>query len=106
MATKNQVENFTALRTDGRGDRLIPGNLYYVQDIRQMVGNCIMWWAKNRQGYTCNLKEAGLYCGDDVETMRSTDVPWPQGWVEEHVVAHVRGDTQAFDRTHYKPGPR
>jgi hypothetical protein len=37
------------------------GQLYYVQDTRQMVGNCMLWWCPDRKGYTTQIDEAGLY---------------------------------------------
>jgi hypothetical protein len=36
----------------------MPNDLYYLQDTRQIVGNCALWWKLNGQGYTCNLDEA------------------------------------------------
>lgn len=33
-------------------------DLYYIQDTRQIVGNCALWWRKDGHGYTCNLDEA------------------------------------------------
>lgn len=35
--------------------------LYYIRDTRQTVGNCALWWAKERKGYTTQLEEAGEY---------------------------------------------
>ena len=57
--------------------------LFYVQDKRQHVGNCVLWWAKDRCGYTCHLDKAGLYTATECKGMRDTDVPWPRAMVEE-----------------------
>jgi len=72
----------------------VAGNeqLYYIQDSRQMVGNCILWWCPDSKGYTTQIDEAGLYTKKEVEGMRSTDVGWPKEFVDAHVSKHVRRD--------------
>jgi hypothetical protein len=95
-----------ASKTDGLGNDLIDAAEYYVQDARQLVGNCISWWAPKSDGYVCNLEIAGVYRGSHARLMRGTDVPWPVAYVRQNAVTHVRGDTHAFDRRSYKPGPR
>lgn len=69
--------------------------LYYVQDNRQVVGNCIMWWAKNRAGYTCELDKAQTFTEEEIQEFlpprgRGTDVPWPKEVVDASVVRHCR----------------
>lgn len=64
--------------------------LYYVQDTRQIVGNCVLWWCPDSNGYTTQLNEAGLYTRERVLRMRDTDRPWPKELVESCVVTHVR----------------
>jgi hypothetical protein len=93
-------------RTDGLGNALVADALYYVQDSRVFVGNCGSWWAPDCAGYCCSIDEAGTYSGKDVATMRGTDVPWPVGYVLQHIVRHVRVDGGAFSRKNYKPGSR
>ncbi len=39
--------------------------MFYVQDTRQFVGNCVMWWGKNCSGYVTRLNEAGKYPLDE-----------------------------------------
>ncbi|MCA9676773.1 MAG: hypothetical protein KC464_17195, partial [Myxococcales bacterium] len=41
-----------------------------VQDTRQVVGNCALWWAKDRAGYVCDLRDAGVYTGAEAAAMR------------------------------------
>jgi len=89
--------------TDGNGDPLRDGQLYYVQDTRTMVGNCISWWGPRTpsgggSGYVCNLDEAGKYTAEDVKKLRETDVPYPVEYVDARVVRHVRGDNRDFAR--------
>lgn len=86
--------------TDGTGADIVDAAFYYVQDARMSstVGNCGSWWAPKGAGYVCSIDEAGTYLGKDVRAMRDTDVPWPQDYVLERAVRHVRVDNQAFMR--------
>jgi len=63
--------------------------LFYVQDSRQVVGNCAAWWCPNSAGYTCDIAEAGLYTAKQTMSMRDTDIPWPKELVEKLVIGHV-----------------
>ncbi len=93
--------------TDGTGTPLVDTALYYVQDARQVVGNCGSWWAPNGNGYVCSIDEAGKYTGERVKSMRETDVPWPVEYVEARTVRHCRVDNQAFERhDDHKPIPK
>ena len=84
---------------DGTGAPLIDTELYYIQDTRQIIGNCGYWWRPNGDGYCCALSDMGKYPGHKVKHMsRETDVPWPCAYVEAHTVTHVRVDTPAFHR--------
>lgn len=54
-------------------------DLYYIQDTRTIVGNCVLWWRPNRLGYTTDLNEAGRYTQKEAlaqHRSRDTDVPW------------------------------
>lgn len=31
---------------------------YYIASPYNTVGNCVLWWAEDAKGYTCNLKAA------------------------------------------------
>lgn len=79
-------------KLDGLGNPLDPNALYYVQDSRQVVGNCALWWRAESAGYTCEIGEAGWYSGTEAASMRETDIPWPVGEVEKIVVRHVRAE--------------
>jgi len=78
-------------KLDGFGDPINPNHYYYIQDKRQHVGNCVMFWAHEGHGYTCEFEEAGLFLGEDsrVHSDRDTDVPWPVMAVRAARVAHV-----------------
>lgn len=65
---------------------------YYVQDKRNYVGNSVIWWALNGNGYTTNLDQAQKYTKKEVQTFingRETDVIWDSEHVESVVKRHV-----------------
>lgn len=66
--------------------------LYLIEDTRQRVGNCVLWWAKDAKGYTCNLDEAHRYTEAEVRERRwrSTDIPRPLSGIK--IVKHVRSE--------------
>lgn len=70
---------------------------YVVQDKRQIVGNCVLWWAKDAKGYTCNLDEAHHYTEAEIRERRwrSTDIVRPLSKLT--VIRHVRGDVRLPD---------
>ena len=54
-------------------------DMFYIQDTRQFVGNCPMWWGPNGSGYVTRLDEAGRYTEQEAvkqNRTRNTDVPW------------------------------
>lgn len=66
---------------------------FYILDTRSVVGNCALWWGKNRSGYVCDLSEAGRYTEAEaleIASVRGTDIPLPCSEVERCVVRHVR----------------
>jgi hypothetical protein len=63
--------------------------LYYVQDSRSYVGNSVLWWRPDGQGYTTHIDKAGKYTAAEVKGMRSTDVPWPVKEVDKVWSHHV-----------------
>lgn len=64
--------------------------LFYVQDTRQPVGDCALWWRPKGAGYTCELEDAGLYTAEEVGRLpRPTDVAWPREVVEAAARRHV-----------------
>lgn len=85
-------------KTDGTGAPIVDTDEYFVQDARQVVGNCGSWWAPKGAGYVCNIDDAGRYTGKAARDMRDDDVPWPVDYVLTRAVRHVRVDNQAFRR--------
>lgn len=73
---------------------------YYVQDARQIVGNCMVWYRKGGHGYCCDLDDAEVFDGDSDEFLAlirhngpaSLDpkyIPWPKGYIDASAVRHV-----------------
>jgi hypothetical protein len=95
------------MKLDGLGRPIVDDADYYVQDRRQFVGNCVLWWCANSAGYACALDEAGVYKGSDVRDMRDTDVPWPidvvlrntRQYVDHQKLDHERERADATRRT-------
>lgn len=63
--------------------------MFFMQDARQYVGNCVLWWRKGG-GYTTEIADAELFTAARCKGMRDTDVPWDRKLVESAVCAHVR----------------
>jgi len=60
-------------------------NQFYLQDSRGYVGNDVLWWAKNGNGYTTDLSKAHIYNKDEAvkqHESRYTDIPWPKDYID------------------------
>lgn len=71
---------------------------YYIQDTRQFVGNCIIFWTANKGGYTTKLAEAGKYSKEEAERItanRSSDKAWPCNHIDS--IAERTVDDQRKD---------
>lgn len=92
------------VKLDGLGEPIVDDVLYFIQDSRQVVGNCALWWRVDAGGYTCELREAGLYSGVEAKSMRTTDIAWPADAVRSIVVQHVRSEGLAKLREEKREG--
>lgn len=73
--------------------------LFYLQDKRQIVGNDMMWWAKNKRGYTSDISNAEVWTEDEAfrqHRSRETDIPWPKEYIDGKTRPAV--DFQYVDR--------
>lgn len=62
-----------------------PDDRYYLQDSRGYVGNDMLFWAKEGNGYTTDLSKAHIYTKDQAvaqHNMRHSDIPWPATYIE------------------------
>ena len=66
--------------------------VYYIQDTRQVVGNCLMFWREGNNGYTYNLDEAGMYTLEEAEKIcrnRASDRMLEKSYVDSLAERHV-----------------
>lgn len=68
---------------------MMDNELFYVQDTRQIIGNAVLWWAKDGHGYTCDITKAHVFTKLEAEK-RCTDfdgfrrhfLMWPKDYVD------------------------
>jgi hypothetical protein len=82
---RNTTECIGCCRPAGKEERPV---MYYIQDTRNYVGNCMLFWRKNHSGYTPNINEAGLYTEEQARRIcrnRSTDIAWKEDYIRAHL---------------------
>ncbi|UGQ44937.1 hypothetical protein [Massilia endophytica] len=60
-------------------------DLFYLQDSRSYVGNDMLFWAKDGNGYTTDISKAQVYSKADAvarHQIRETDIPWPKSYID------------------------
>lgn len=65
---------------------------FYVQDRRGYVGNSVLWWGLNGDGYTTNIDNAHKFTKNEVQSFiggRETDIIWESQHIESVVKRHV-----------------
>jgi hypothetical protein len=68
-----------------------PEKLYYIQDTRNFVGNSVLWWCPEGNGYTSDLGRAWKVSkakADSMHRSRRTDVPWPCDEIDNYSQRH------------------
>lgn len=69
--------------------------LYYIQRHSSgYVGNCLLFWHKNGNGYTCNLDNAKLFDQEEMEKLIKMDkgekfTAWSKEYMDSISVRHV-----------------
>jgi len=76
--------------------------LYYVQDKRQIVGNSMLWWAKDSRGYTCDIRKAHVFSESEIKNFRDTDIPWPKDFIDGRLQHHVDCQSVKTDLEQWK----
>lgn len=74
--------------------------LYYIQDTRQIVGNCPMFYCHNNNGYTSNLDEAMVVTESKAKKMveeRSINIAWEYTYLNK--LARRTIDVQNWKKT-------
>lgn len=65
--------------------------MYYVWS-GQYVGNAMVWWGKNRSGYTCDLDKAGKYTKEEaieITNCRDSDSAFLCKRIDENAIRTV-----------------
>ena len=68
---------------------------YYIQRHRSgFVGNCLLWWRKGGNGYTCNLDDAEVFDENDkvfqrIAKDKTTYTAWEKGYIDSCAHRHV-----------------
>ena len=73
---------------------------YYIQDKRQYVGNSILWWAKNHNGYTTDIDKAHIFTEKEAIEIcgqRDTDIAWNTEYIDQRISKHVDMQHCDFD---------
>lgn len=70
----------------GEREKALPETGFYLQDRRKFVGNDMLWWAKDGNGYTTDLHKAHVFSEDEMRkgSSRETDVFWPVAYINSH----------------------
>lgn len=67
-------------------------DLFYLQDSRSYVGNAVVWWRRDAQGYTTDPSEAHVFTraeADRAHALRATDIPWPKDYIDQRAISIV-----------------
>ena len=78
---------------------------YYIQN--GYVGNAILWWAENSNGYTTDFRKAGKYTEEETLSIikRPQDIAWECDHVDNCLEAHkLIIDIQYLDFKHRMVG--
>lgn len=58
---------------------------FYIQDSRNVVGNSILWWGVEGEGYTTDVSRARVLTRAEAvaqNACRETDIPWAKAYVD------------------------
>ena len=66
---------------------------YYIQDTRQYVGNCMVWWKEGNNGYVCDIREARIFNKREATSIckrsERTKKMWPKDYIDKRVSHHI-----------------
>ena len=80
-------------------------NKYYIQDERQYVGNSMLWWAKDSNGYTTDIHKAHVYTKEEAEkkcSNRKTDIMWLKDYIDQKISYHIDAEDISLDEMNSK----
>lgn len=71
-----------------------PDDAYVLLVTRSVVGNCALFWAEGRSGYTCDLEEAHVFTRKEAYSQHrcrpEVDLPVPLSMARSVSSTHVR----------------
>lgn len=72
--------------------------MYYVQDSRNYVGNAVLWFGLNNNGYVTDLSKAQKYTWEQIQkfNLRETNIIWDSEHVENAIRQYI--DMQGLNR--------
>ena len=80
-------------------------NLFYIQDERQYVGNSVLWWSKNSNGYTTDIHKAHVFTKEEAEKIcsgRKTDIMWLKDYIDQKISYHIDAEDISLDEMNSK----
>lgn len=65
--------------------------LYYLQDKRNIIGNCMLWWAKDGRGYTTKIDKAHIWTAEELIERGYNDPKHPKYriWEKDYIDSKV-----------------
>lgn len=81
--SKLTVERKVSDEESGRA--VVVDSKYYLQDSSSYLGNDILWWAKDSNGYTTDLSKAHIFTKEEAinhHNARISDIPWPKEYID------------------------
>ena len=77
--------------------------LYYIQNTNQgFIGNSIVFWALNSNGYTAKLEKAEKFSYEDAKEICKTNPDknkaWPVAYIDNNIGTSRVTDSQYLDR--------
>ena len=76
--------------------------LYYIENTSRIYGNTKYWWVKNNYGYTCDIREARAWTGEEIKTeisSKDNDMrAWPVEYIARRIVHSVSCESVEYDK--------
>jgi len=83
--------------------------LFYIQDRRNYVGNSMLWWEENNNGFFCDIRKARIFTeaearkicrgrGRYARTSRYLKM-WPKDYIDKRISHHIDMQDCDFKKT-------
>lgn len=85
------------LKASLKGSRVSEPARYYIQNKSTFVGNCVLWWCVDGQGYTVDIDQAWSVTKEQASHICSSrpdqDIPWSVKLIDKLARRHVDAQT-------------